>query len=233
MEAIIIPNWGYCNELNKHLVLCKINEQCSLMQTLKDTTRYQILTAAEKLFHKKGFTGTSMREIAADSNIGLGNIYNYFKNKDDIFRAIVQPSLIKLMQMFDKNHSHDSMDIMLMASGKYLEETVNEHVSLIISNRNSYKLLFLKSKDSSFELFKEEFTDYATQKSKQYLIDMKLKHPEIDMDISDFFIHLTVSGMFNLFEELLMHKITKKDIKPIIQEYMRFNIAGWRELTRV
>lgn len=203
------------------------------MQFLKNTIKYQISISAEKLFQKKGFIGTSMREIAIDSNVGLGNIYNYFKSKDDIFRAIVQPSVTNFMQMYKKHHSKKGMKIMLMYSETYFENIVNDHLELIIANKNSYKLLFFKSQGSSFERFKDEFTNYATKQSKQYMIDMKHTHPQLSVDISDFFIHTSILGMFNLFEGLLVRKITRKEIKPIIQEYMRFNLAGWKELTRM
>lgn len=41
--------------------------------------------AARNEFIKNGFKKTSMRTISAKSGIVLGNIYNYFKTKDDIF----------------------------------------------------------------------------------------------------------------------------------------------------
>lgn len=201
------------------------------MQTLKDNIKTQILIVAQKLFMKKGFMDASVREIAADSNIGLGNIYNYFKSKDDIFRAIVQPTVTKFMQLYEKHHNEDTMDVMLVTTERYFENLVNEHVSLLVTNRSNCELLFFKSQGSSFERFKDEFIDYATQKSKQYFADMKAMHAEIN--ISDHFIHQNISGTLNLYEELLTHKITKKKIKPIIEEHIRFNIAGWRGLTRV
>ena len=51
------------------------------MQTQKDTIRKQILHAAHKLFLKKDFMSVSMREIAGEAKVGVGNIYHYFKNK--------------------------------------------------------------------------------------------------------------------------------------------------------
>mgnify|MGYP002470759756 FL=1 len=55
------------------------------MQIPKDNIRNNILKAAENIFLEKGYSKTSMREIAAKSNVVLSNIYNYFKNKDEIF----------------------------------------------------------------------------------------------------------------------------------------------------
>ena len=50
------------------------------MQIPKDNIRNNILKAAENIFLEKGYSKTSMREIAAKSNVVLSNIYNYFKS---------------------------------------------------------------------------------------------------------------------------------------------------------
>ncbi len=45
----------------------------------------RILAAAARLFTRQGFHGTSTRDIAAEAGVSLGNIYNYFKTKEEIF----------------------------------------------------------------------------------------------------------------------------------------------------
>ena len=46
--------------------------------------RIQIVKAAAKLFSKKGYHRTSVKEIAKDSGISIGSLYDYIKNKEDI-----------------------------------------------------------------------------------------------------------------------------------------------------
>jgi AcrR family transcriptional regulator len=50
----------------------------------------RILAAAARLFTKQGFHGTSTRDIAAEAGVSLGNIYNYFKTKEEIFVLLLQ-----------------------------------------------------------------------------------------------------------------------------------------------
>jgi AcrR family transcriptional regulator len=45
----------------------------------------RILAAASLLFTRKGYNGTSMRDIAAEAGVSLGNIYNYFGTKEELF----------------------------------------------------------------------------------------------------------------------------------------------------
>ncbi len=44
----------------------------------------QIVEGASRLFFKKGFHGTSIREIAAESGMSMGQLYHYISSKDDI-----------------------------------------------------------------------------------------------------------------------------------------------------
>ena len=64
------------------------------MQVLKEDIRGRILTVARQQFERKGYSKTSMREIAELSSVGVGNIYNYFTNKDELFREIITFEII-------------------------------------------------------------------------------------------------------------------------------------------
>lgn len=57
---------------------------------LKDTETYhKLITAAVACFAEKGFSATSVREIATRAGISQGAMYTYFKSKDELIRAIV------------------------------------------------------------------------------------------------------------------------------------------------
>lgn len=60
-----------------------------LHPTIIDANRRKIERVALKLFCAQGFHGTSMRQIAERSRVSLGNIYNYYKTKDELFTSIV------------------------------------------------------------------------------------------------------------------------------------------------
>lgn len=59
------------------------------MQYLKESVKQNIINSALIEFSKNGFDGTSMRKIAANAEIVSGNIYRYFKNKEDLFECAV------------------------------------------------------------------------------------------------------------------------------------------------
>jgi AcrR family transcriptional regulator len=48
-----------------------------------------ILTKAEEIFIKKGFTTVTMKDIIEESQISRGGIYVYFSSVDEIFKEVV------------------------------------------------------------------------------------------------------------------------------------------------
>ena len=52
-------------------------------------TRQAILDAALELFAGKGYFGTSLRDVAAAVGVRESALYNYFKNKEALFEALL------------------------------------------------------------------------------------------------------------------------------------------------
>jgi AcrR family transcriptional regulator len=65
------------------------------------STRVEILKAAAKAFRKLGYHGATVEEIAAALHMKKGNLYYYFRNKEEILYACHQYSLDRLMQLLD------------------------------------------------------------------------------------------------------------------------------------
>ena len=52
--------------------------------------RERLIESAAKLFHQAGFKDTSIADIAEDSGVPLGNVYYYFKTKDELAAAVIE-----------------------------------------------------------------------------------------------------------------------------------------------
>jgi AcrR family transcriptional regulator len=65
------------------------------------STRIDILKAAAKAFRKLGYHGATVEEIATALHMKKGNLYYYFRNKEEILFACHQYSLDRLMQLLD------------------------------------------------------------------------------------------------------------------------------------
>jgi len=69
------------------------------MQVLKDSTREKLELSAIKLFKENGYEKVSMRKIALDADMTVGNIYRYYDNKNHLFESILQPALDEILAL--------------------------------------------------------------------------------------------------------------------------------------
>src|SRR5919198_868039 len=51
--------------------------------------RQRLVTAAIELLHQHGIERTTLAQIAEAANVPAGNVYYYFKTKDDIIAAVI------------------------------------------------------------------------------------------------------------------------------------------------
>ena len=66
------------------------------------TTRVDILKSAAKAFRRLGYHGATVEQIAAALHMKKGNLYYYFKNKEEILFACHQYSLDRLTQLLEE-----------------------------------------------------------------------------------------------------------------------------------
>lgn len=59
-------------------------------------TREKILTAAEKLFSRKGYAGVSMSEIAAKGKVTQSLIHHYFGSKEGLFLEVMRRHMVRV-----------------------------------------------------------------------------------------------------------------------------------------
>ena len=71
--------------------------------------RRQIVEGASAVFLEMGFDGASMSEIARRAGVSKGTLYVYFKNKEELFDAIVSLSCaVQAEHVFElDNNDHD------------------------------------------------------------------------------------------------------------------------------
>jgi AcrR family transcriptional regulator len=79
-----------------------------MMQKLKANNRSRLLQAAMKTTYRHGFSRTALADIANEAGIPLGNVYYYFKTKDEIGDAIIEQRVSrfrKLLHELDEESS--------------------------------------------------------------------------------------------------------------------------------
>ncbi|BCJ86585.1 TetR/AcrR family transcriptional regulator [Effusibacillus dendaii] len=68
--------------------------------------RNQIIQAAMDLFVQKGFHKTTTREIARESGIGIGTLYEYIQSKEDVLYLVCDHIHSEVEQKLDEEMTH-------------------------------------------------------------------------------------------------------------------------------
>ncbi len=65
-------------------------------------TRNLIIDVARQLFAKNGLDNTTMNDIAVASGKGRRTLYTYFKNKEEVYYAVIETELERLTERMDE-----------------------------------------------------------------------------------------------------------------------------------
>jgi AcrR family transcriptional regulator len=57
-------------------------------QRERERRRQQIIVAAKRVFSERGFSKTTMEDIAREAELSPGTLYLYFKNKDELYASL-------------------------------------------------------------------------------------------------------------------------------------------------
>jgi AcrR family transcriptional regulator len=98
--------------------------------------RQIILDAAQRLFIEQGAEKLNMRDVATTTELSVGTIYLYFKDKNELLFAIQNQAFVRLAQEFDTTSSVPHPADRLIAMNQQYLAFAFEHPEL-------YELLFL------------------------------------------------------------------------------------------
>lgn len=108
-----------------------------LIEQKKADKRRRLIQSAYELFLEKGMSNTSIADICARSDIAKGTFYLYFKDKDDIGRAVNQ----EISRRITKNAF---TEIEKDPETDYIRDFVNfqnRFIDAFIKNKESLKVL--------------------------------------------------------------------------------------------
>jgi len=192
---------------------------------------YRIMEAAKIVFHKRGYFGARMQEIADEAGINKAMLHYYFRSKKNLFEAVFQEALGKvfgkIMSSFSKAGNFEDK----------LSSFVDSYIDLLISD--PYIPAFVIHEINHNPEGIKNFLNEKTQVNPQLLIELinnEIKNNNLK-DIDPFQIIMTIissaifpfigkpilSHIFNIDEELFIELMNerKKIIPEIIMNGIR------------
>jgi len=107
-------------------------------QKQREELKGEIRDAARAIFVREGYRSLSMRKLAAGIGYSPGSIYLYFRNKEDLFRSLVEESFSRLAESLEGLAGGPRKDpVARLKSGLSL------YVEWGCSHPNDYQIAFL------------------------------------------------------------------------------------------
>ena len=98
--------------------------------TKPEGKRERLVASARSLIHEQGVHRTTLAEVAERGDVPLGNVYYYFKTKDELVRAVLDgyhKEAEKLIESFERHRSPQARLKALVQNWEDMRDEVARH----------------------------------------------------------------------------------------------------------
>jgi TetR/AcrR family fatty acid metabolism transcriptional regulator len=118
----------------------------------------KIISAATKVFAKKGFFTARISDIAKEAKVADGTIYLYFNNKYDILLSVFEEEVGRIVEKTDKLLSNEE------DPRKMLEIYTIQHLTAMKKNKNLAEVIQIELRQTN-----RVIKDYRNNKFSEYI----------------------------------------------------------------
>jgi AcrR family transcriptional regulator len=105
-------------------------------EELKAQNRAKLLAAGRKVFAEKGVGAATARDIVRETDLATGTFYNYFEDKDAVFRALISEHAEKARRLARAERQR---------AGRTVEERLHAayraYFQLVVEDREMFEVL--------------------------------------------------------------------------------------------
>lgn len=200
-----------------------------MAQVLKDEIKENILKAALQEFYHHGYKSAAMRSIAEQSRIPTGLIYSYYKNKEALFDAVLQPVLYdwrRVLSSVDDNAQGNgkppgdggSPPLMHMGNEIYgLSKAEIECLLNLFDHRQEFILLLDKSGGTKYEQEKNRFIKE---------IEQHLEIHQNDETTDTVFLHIVANNFVDGLMQIMYHYKGKEWAIMTLHKLSKMYLSG-------
>ena len=180
---------------------------------------------------KNGVKHTSIKTIADKAGVAVGNVYNYYKSKDDLLKAVLAPLFKAFKDYRSKTGGEEYITLDIFHHEFYYEMMHEQVASLIVPFRKELRLLIFETAGTSLENYFDQLLEATYTDGITYLSRIKSLFPHLNSDISPHFTRILCDLWAGVIRYIATHDdLTETGINQIITDYIHFTLGGWREL---
>lgn len=191
-------------------------------------TRERLIESARAEFTEKGYTKASLRKICADAGVTTGALYFFFKDKEDLFVAIVEQPFDELKKILI-GHFATEKEIPLSEMYEHINGGHDELSAALIhqlyANYEAFMLLLTKSQGTRFENAVDEMVDMTDRTYRAMAENIARQLP--DKQINSYMLHWLSHMIIDAFIHLITHEPDESKAVGIMSRIMNFYVSSW------
>jgi len=170
-----------------------------LREKKKKKRQERIFLSAIHLFNSKGYSQTTMKDIAEKAQLGVGTLYNYFSSKSDLLLEIMEQKLDHMVKE-SQNFTQDLLDSEKNGAA-VLKEFMNYYLNyFFLLNKDKWSEAFLEIFSSSSYIQKGVRMDLRIIEQIKSLLN-KLKNKrmiaqDVNVDAASFVFYSILGFQF-------------------------------------
>ncbi len=203
----------------------KLSKSAIRRQREREQRYDSILRSAEILFARDGYHQTSIEQIADMSEVSVGTVYFYFKNKEDMLVQLLDNIGFKMREMLGAEFKKERVSMQdFKNSGRvFFEDICLEHQeSVTIFLRESV------GQSTHVEKHRKQIFDRLIGDVREALLRMtEGGAPSFKSELAPEVIAVSIMGMFErIAYQCLIWQNQAKDLKEIGRDAVDFIIGG-------
>ncbi len=180
-----------------------------------DDKKREIAESAMQVFSEKGYYNTNFANIASKCNMGRTTIYQYFKNKDEIFFYSIEQvihTLEKDLHEIINNPSLSAIDKIKLIIGKIVTQYENHSKIILLIE------LWLISKYAK-NAFSEKLSEHAL-KLKNIFLHL-LGEASTSNEIKPVNVEYMAQTLYSLVQSFILHLTINKNSSIDSEEHLK------------
>ncbi len=185
-------------------------------------TKRKLLNRAKVVFSQKGFTGTSVSDIVSSMGVARGTFYNYFKNKNHVYRELLKELTLQIKGCLKpiKNESDFYTQ---------LERNIESLLELFVKDRELARVLLFHQfnvdpqTDRIIEDFFEELRVFVKNALEKGIKGGYLRNFNTEVGAS-----LILGGFIQIAKEIAVGRYLDESIERLASEIVDFGVRGIR-----
>ena len=121
-------------------------KKLSRRERLRASYHREILDAAQQLFTANGYHNVTMNQIAEKAEFSVGTLYNFFKNKEDLYHSLVLEKCKEYAAMQNQALNRDTEVL------EKIREYLSNGIRFFLDNASLIRILLAETRGESFNL---------------------------------------------------------------------------------